>query len=75
MGKDGFFYDEENREYYLYIDKKKTRFSIKAAIFDKLYPYQREGIKWLCEKHSCDGGILGVSLLTNYLLLYRTIWD
>lgn len=59
-GEDGFFVDPDNNEHYLRIEGIPKRFIIRDEIFKKLYSYQREGIKWLAELHTKDGGILGV---------------
>lgn len=52
-----FTYDSKTDLYHLKV--KNLDFKIQGEILSSLYPYQREGVKWLAGLHLSKGGILG----------------
>jgi hypothetical protein len=56
----GFFRDEDNDSYVLKSKDDDTELSVSSDLYNHLFDYQREGIKWMWGLYiSGNGGILG----------------
>jgi hypothetical protein len=58
----GFTLDSGSYKLYISESDRAKPFSLRQAAFDRLYEYQREGVRWLWERYCVrEGGLLGTT--------------